>query len=54
MSYFFRGGSGGPAGECRGGWRGTSEAYFWRGAVFWRVGWPGNQFRESLRELLRE
>ena len=42
VSYFFRGGFGGPAGEWRGGWRGISEAYFWRGAVFWRVGWPGN------------
>ena len=41
VSYLFWGGSGGPAGEWRGGWRGTSEAYFWRGAVFWRVGWPG-------------
>ena len=38
---FFLGGSGGPAGEWRGGWRGTSEAHFWRGAVFWRIGWPG-------------
>ena len=38
LQMFLRG-SGGPAGEWRGGQRGTSEAYFWRRAVFWRAGW---------------
>ena len=37
VSYLSWGGSGGPAGDWRGRWQGTSEAYFWRGAVFWRV-----------------
>ena len=52
-SYFFEGGSGGPAGEWRGGWRGTSEVYFWRGAVFLarRKAWVRIVLEKSLQRL---
>ena len=34
VSYFFRGGSGGPAGEWRGGWRGPLRLIFGAGLFF--------------------